>query len=121
MPASSKVAISLRIALRPRIEQRKGEHQLRCFHAAAGRDHGGWGALTWRGFLAAHAATIVATDFFSLDTVLLKRLSVLWVGAGAARSRVRLPASPSWEAPVGGVAAAQPPWPCIPLAPPVHS
>src|SRR5215472_13844802 len=80
MPASSKVAISLRIALRPRIEQRKGEHQLRCFHAAAGRDHGGWGALTWRGFLAAHAATIVATDFFSLDTS-HRVTTLLWGGA----------------------------------------
>jgi putative transposase len=35
-------------------------------------------ALTWRGFLAAHAATIVATDFFSVDTVFLKRLYILF-------------------------------------------
>jgi hypothetical protein len=33
--------------------------------------------LTWKQFLAAHAETIVATDFFSVDTVLLKRLYVL--------------------------------------------
>jgi hypothetical protein len=26
-------------------------------------------ALTWRGFLAAHASTIVATDFLSVDSV----------------------------------------------------
>jgi putative transposase len=31
-------------------------------------------ALTWRRFLAAHACTMVATDFFSVDTVFLKRL-----------------------------------------------
>jgi transposase InsO family protein len=33
--------------------------------------------LTWKQFLAAHAETIIATDFFSVDTVLLKRLYVL--------------------------------------------
>jgi putative transposase len=33
--------------------------------------------LTWKQFLAAHAETMVATDFFSVDTVLLKRLYVL--------------------------------------------
>ena len=30
--------------------------------------------LTWKQFLAAHADTLVATDFFSVDTVFFKRL-----------------------------------------------
>jgi putative transposase len=33
--------------------------------------------LTWKLFLAAHAETLVATDFFSVDTVFFKRLYVL--------------------------------------------
>jgi hypothetical protein len=33
--------------------------------------------LTWKQFLAAHAQTLVATDFFSVDTVYFKRLYVL--------------------------------------------
>ena len=35
-------------------------------------------ALTWRRFLAAHASTIIATNFISVDTVFLKRLYVLF-------------------------------------------
>jgi len=35
-------------------------------------------ALTWRDFFAAHASTIVATDFSSVDTVSLERLYVLF-------------------------------------------
>ena len=34
--------------------------------------------LTWRQFLAAHASTIVATDFFTVDTVFFKRFYVLF-------------------------------------------
>ena len=34
--------------------------------------------LTWKRFLAAHAQTLVAADFFTVDTVLLKRLYVLF-------------------------------------------
>src|SRR5207248_6302324 len=33
--------------------------------------------LTWKQFLAAHAETLVAADFFSLDTIFFKRLYVL--------------------------------------------
>jgi transposase InsO family protein len=42
--------------------------------------------LTWRQFLAAHAETLVATDFFSVDTVFFKRLYVLiFVHVGSRR------------------------------------
>ena len=33
--------------------------------------------LTWKQFLAAHAETLVAADFFSVDTILFKRLYVV--------------------------------------------
>src|ERR1700737_456326 len=50
--------------------------------------------LTWKQFLAAHAETLVATDFFSVDTVFFRRLYVLLfvhVGSGVScRRPVRL-------------------------------
>src|SRR5713226_1852140 len=38
---------------------------------------GGRSQLTWKQFLAAHAETLVAADFFSVDTIFFKRLYVL--------------------------------------------
>src|ERR1700737_3646873 len=38
---------------------------------------GGRSELTWKQFLTAHAETLVATDFFSVNTVFLRRLYVL--------------------------------------------
>jgi hypothetical protein len=50
--------------------------------------------LTWRQFLAAHASTIVAADFFTIDTVFFKRLYVLFFVQLATR-RVLVAASTS--------------------------
>jgi putative transposase len=50
--------------------------------------------LSWKQFLAAHAETLVAADFFSVDTVFFKRLYVpLWTRARPA-SRRRKPGRP---------------------------
>src|SRR5207237_10468693 len=36
------------------------------------------GALTWRAFLRAHSRTIMAVDFFTVETIWLQRLYVLF-------------------------------------------
>jgi hypothetical protein len=48
-------------------------HTLNDFHLFEGDRTAG----TWKQFLAAHAESLAATDFFGVDTVFFKRLYVL--------------------------------------------
>ncbi len=50
--------------------------------------------LTWKQFLAAHAETLIAADFFSVDTIFFKRLYIL-IYVHLASRRVQLPSCTS--------------------------
>ena len=49
--------------------------------------------LTWRRFLQAHGRAILACDYFTVDTVFLKRLYVLFFWPGRSRRPKSDPAS----------------------------
>lgn len=61
-----------------KVGQKVGATTIRSVLVAAGIPPSGRRAgMTWKQFLAAHAQTLVATDFFSIDTIFFKRLYVL--------------------------------------------
>jgi hypothetical protein len=67
--------------------------------------------LSWKNFLAAHAQTLIATDMFTVDTVLFKWLQVLFFLHLAPRQIMAATATsepgPPWRA-VGNATGPQP-------------